>query len=199
MEARGAALQDVTKGSVLRGNMKSAILIFASITLAATIFFGCSRKSADAPTQPSGVVAFLDAGVSIDVGEGWQRIDDNPGLPVCPPTLVGPFGMVRAMLFAPGIADMQAATNALRSRFDSDSDAVKDSYHQEGFTADGGLQGQHVSYIERTTKNGDATEISSHNFIAQRKDGRCVAISYLGSSGADSNTVQMIQKSLKLQ
>ena len=179
--------------------MKSTILIFAIIALTVTLV-ACKRENKDVLPQESGVVVFPDAGVSIDVGAGWKRIDLSPGLPVCPPTLVGSAGMVRAMLFAPGITDLQSATNAVRSMFDGDSDATKDSYRQEGFTTDSGLHGQHISYSERTEKDGSVTETRSHSFVMQRQDGRCVAISYLATASTDSDAVrQMIQKSLRLQ
>jgi len=179
--------------------MKTTILIVAVIALA-IIIVACKRKTADTLPQTAGVVVFPDAGVSLVVGDGWQRIDIGPGLPVCPPTLVGADGIVRAMLFAPGITDLQAATNTVRSMFDGDSGAVKDSYRQEGFTTDSGLQGQHISYSVQTTKNGSTTEARSHRFLVQRQDGRIVAISYIAIGKSDSEAVhQMIQKSLKLQ
>lgn len=178
--------------------MKFAIVIFA-VTALAIGLIGCKRGHGDAASQ-STVVVFPDAGVSIDVGTGWVRNDMSPGLPVCPPTLIGSAGMIRALLFAPSVSDLQKATNAVRSRFDGDSDADKDSYHQESFTADGGLRGQHISYTERTQKDGSTTELRSHSYIVQRQDGRCVTISYLAPAETDSDSVRlMIQKSLKLQ
>ncbi len=108
--------------------------------------------------------------------------------------------MVRAMLFAPTISDMQAATNAVRSMFDGNSDAVRDSFRQETFTADSGLSGQHISYVARTKKDGTVTEIRSNQYIVQRKDGRCIAISHIAITQTDADTVrQIVQKSLKLQ
>jgi hypothetical protein len=179
--------------------MKSTILLVAITTLA-IMFIGCKRENTNVMPQESGVVVFPDAGVSIDVGAGWKRIDISPGLPVCPPTLVGSSGIVRAMLFAPKVSDMQAATNTVRSMFDGDSDTIKDSFHQEDFTADGGLHGQHISYSQRTEKDGNVTETQSYSFIVQRQDGRCVAISYIATASSDSDAIrQMIQKSLKLQ
>lgn len=179
--------------------MKTIIPIVTIIAIAA-IFVGCKLKSADTLGQVAGIVVFPEAGVSLDVGDGWQRIDISPGLPICPPTLVGSHGMVRAMLFAPGISDLEAATNEVRSMFDGDSNAVKDSYHQDGFTTDSGLQGQHILYSTKTTTNGRMTESRSHSFIVQRQDGHFVAISYITVAGSDSDAVhQMIQKSLRLQ
>jgi len=172
--------------------MKICNLIFAGLVLAIGLT-ACKRESSE-------VVLFPDAGVSINVGEGWKRIDISPGPPVCPPTLIGSAGMVRAMLFAPRITDIQAATNAVRSMFDRNSDAVKDSYHQEPFATGSGLHGQHIFYSDQTKKDGSITELRNHNFIVQRADGRCVAISYLATTESDSDSVkQMIEKSLRLQ
>ena len=186
-------------GSVRASIMKTTILIVAVIALA-IICVACKRKSADTLPQEAGVVVFPDAGVSLVVGDGWKRIDISAGLPVCPPTLVGSAGLIRATLCAPAISDLQAASNRLRSIFDDNPDAVKDSFQEEGFTTDSGLQGQHISFSAQTTIHGSVTEMRSHNFIVQRQDGRFVAISFITTVRTDSDAVrQMIQKSLKLQ
>ena len=177
---------------------KFTTLIIAFIVLMGA-FVACKRENTDVVPQTSGVVVFPDAMVTVDVGQGWQRIDVSPGLPVCPPTLVGPAGMVRAMLFAPSVSGIQTATNVLRKMFDGNSDAVKSSFHQEEFRTDSGLRGQYVSYAVRTEKDGNTTETRSHSFVIERQDGRCVAISYIAPAKMDSDAVcQMIQKSLKL-
>jgi hypothetical protein len=132
--------------------MKSTIFIFVFIALAVT-FVACKRKSTEIQPQDPGMVVFPAAGVSLDAGTDWKRVDTNPGLPVCPPTLVGPAGMVRAMLFAPRISDMQTATNAVRSMFGNDTNAARDSYHQEDFTTDSGLHGQHIFYSRLIQKS----------------------------------------------
>ena len=179
--------------------MKPAVFAVLFFALAA-VFIGCKRENKNLLPQASGVVIFPDAGVSIDVGTGWKRIDVNPGLPVCPPTLVGSAGIVRARLFAPGISDMPAATNAVNAMFNDDNDADKNSFHQEDFTTGSGLRGQHIFYNERTGKNGSVTEMRSHRFIIQRQDGRCAAISYIATTNSDSSKVRaMILNSLKLQ
>jgi hypothetical protein len=179
--------------------MKFSNSIFVIFLLAISLT-ACKRDGSGAVSQGAGNVLFPDAGVSIDVGDGWKRIDISPGPPVCPPTLVGSAGVVRAMLFAPHVTDMQAATKAVRAMFDHNPDAVKDSYHQEPFTTDSGLHGQHAFYSDRTEKDGNITELRSHNFIVQRADGRCVSISYLATAQSESDALeQMIEKSLRLQ
>jgi len=179
--------------------MKSIVLVFAILAIA-VLFLGCKRGSSDISPQKSGVVTFSDAGVSIEVGTGWARVDKkDPGLPICPPVLLGAAGTVNAMLFDPKILDMQAAANVMRLRFDHDGDAIRDSYQQEAFTADGGLCGRHISYSETMEKDGRIEEMRCHIFIVQRQDRRCVIINYITTPSTDSDTVrQTIQKSLKL-
>src|SRR5947207_13838744 len=113
-------------------DMKLTIIITGlTLTAAATLLVACKRESKSFAEQSSGVVAFAGAGVSLDVGQGWKRIDMSPGLPICPPTLVGEHGMVRAMLFAPDRSDLQTAANSLRATFDANEEATKDAFRQE--------------------------------------------------------------------
>src|SRR5436190_11796305 len=95
----------------------TVIIIGLALVAVTTLLAGCKRESKSFTEQGSGVVTFADAGVSLDGGEVWKRIDISPGPPVCPPTLVGEHGMVRAMLFAPDRSDIQKATGSLRSAF----------------------------------------------------------------------------------
>jgi hypothetical protein len=181
--------------------MKVTIIIAGlALVAVATFLMGCEPKNKSFTEQSSGVVVFADAGVALDVGDSWKRIDISPGPPVCPPTLVGEHGLVRAMLFAPNHSDIQNAASGLRSTFDASAEAVRDSFRQEEFAAESGLRGLHVSYAQRSGKEGQATEMHSHNYIVTNRAGRCVSISYLATAASDSDVVhQMIRKSLKLQ
>ncbi len=181
--------------------MKLAIIIAAlALVGIATLLLACKRERKSFTEQSSGVVAFVDAGVSLNVGDGWKRIDLSAGPPVCPPTLVGEHGIVRAMLFAPDRSDLQKAASGLRAAFDANAEAVKDSFRQEEFSAESGLQGVHVSYAQRSEKEGHVTEMHSHNYVITNRVGRCVSISYLASAVSDSDAVhQMVRKSLRLQ
>ncbi len=179
--------------------MKYAIL---GIAIVGVLVFAaaCERKPARTPAQRSGEVVFPRAGLSIAVGEGWQRIDLDPGVPVCPPTLVDPAGMLRAMIFDADRPDPQSAATRLRASFESNSDADKASFRQEDFTTDSGLAGVHLSYTARHQKDGTVTEMRSHNYIVKNKEGRCVAISYTVPAQAEADSVhQMVRKTLKLQ
>jgi hypothetical protein len=182
-------------------NMKTTIII-AGLALAgvATLLVACKPESKSFTQQSSGIVVFADSGVALEVGDGWKRIDINPGPPVCPPTLVSEHGMVRAMLFAPDSSDVEEATSNLRSMFDANAEAVKDSFREEDFAAESGLRGVHVTYVERPQKEGQAVEMHSHNYIITNQAGRCVSISYIAPADGDSGVVhQMIRKSLRLQ
>ena len=181
--------------------MRITIIIAGLVLIAvATFLVACKRESKSFTEQSSSVVAFAGAGVSLDVGQGWKRIDMSPGLPICPPTLVGEHGMVRAMLFAPDRSDLQKAASSLRATFDANAEAIKDSFRQEEFTTESGLRGLHLSYAQRSEKEGRVTETRSHNYMVTNRESRCVSISYLATAASDSETVhQMIRKSLKLQ
>jgi len=176
-------------------------MITASVALSAvaTFFVACTRESKPKAQTP-GVVAFAGAGVSLKVGEGWTRIDMSPGLPICPPTLISKHGIVRAMLFASDRSDVPKAATSLRGAFDSNTEAVKDSFRQEEFTTESGLHGIHLSYAQRSPKSGDVIETRSHNYIITNRENRCVSISYIATATSDSDAVhQMVRKSLRLE
>jgi hypothetical protein len=170
-----------------------------TVLAVAALLVACKRESKSFIEQSPGVVAFAGAGVSLDVGQGWKRIEMSPGPPICPPTLVGEHGMIRAMLFAPDFSDLQKAAGSLRGRFDANAEAIKDSFRQEEFTAESGLRGLHLGYAQRSEKEGRVTEARSHNYIVTNRESRCVSISYIATAASDSETVhQMIRKSLRL-
>ena len=176
------------------------IITFLVLTAAVTFWVARDRKGSHATPQNSGVVTFVGSGVSLEPGEGWQRIDIDPGLPVCPPTLVGPGGMVRVMLFEPSCKDLPQAVNSLRAMFDSNTEGTKDSFKPEEFRTETGLTGVRVSYSQRTQTNGTLTFMHSHNFVVTNRAGRCVSVSYLVTGEKDSVSVhQMITKTLKLE
>jgi len=165
-----------------------------------TFLIGCGRKDASFTEQDPGIVTFADAGVSVEVGNGWQRIDASPSPAVCSPTLVGKPGMLRAMLFPPDRSDIAKASSAIRFAFDGNAEAVKDSFRQEPFSTESGVRGVQLSYAQRTEKDGRVTEMHSHNYVLTNHAGRCVSISYISTAANDSDTVQqLIRKSLKLK
>jgi hypothetical protein len=178
--------------------MKQFIALIAVGLLA--VMAGCGRKSGGMVAQPAGVVAFPRAGISLTLDAGWERIDADPGIPVCPPTLIGTNGMLQAMIFDANRPDPKTASSKLRAAFEANSDSAKDSFREEDFVTESGLKGVHLSYTSRPEKNGAVTQIRSHNYIVQNGEGRCVAISYLTTVRTESDGVhQMIQKTLKVQ
>lgn len=147
-----------------------------------------------------GIVVFDGAGISLVPGDGWQQIDATPGLPICPPTLVGSSGMVRAMLFAPHLSDLNIAVNSLIEQFSSNPKTVKGSVMQKEFTAKSNLTGICLSYTERTENDGSVIDLRSYSYVVKNNQGRCVAVSYITMVGQDSGSVhQMILNSLRLE
>jgi hypothetical protein len=177
--------------------MKYSVLLTSVIGLL-VLAVACKRRTTVA--QQAGDVIFARAGILLTVGEGWQRIDLDPGVPVCPPTLVSDAGMVRAMIFDANRPDPETAATKLRAAFEANSDAIKDSFRQEDFTTETGLQGVHLSYTARSQKDGASVETRSHNYVVKNREGRCVAISYTVPARAESDAVhQMVRKTLKLR
>jgi hypothetical protein len=173
------------------------VIVIVGILILAT---ACGRKSAPTVVQQPGEVVFARAGISLLVGEGWRRIDLDPGVPVCPPTLVSGAGMVRAMIFDANRPDPQTAAARLQASFEENADADKTSFRQEDFKTESGLAGVHLSHTARQQKGGTVTEIRSHNYIVKNQEGRCVAISYTASAQGETDSVcQMVCKTLKLQ
>jgi hypothetical protein len=176
------------------------LLLAASVLGLLVIVPACKREPASTPAVASDEVTFPRAGISIVAGKAWQRIDIDPGVPVCPPTLVGGGGMVRAMIFDANRTDPQTAATILRASFESEPGALKDSFQQESFTTESGITGVHLSCTGRSEKHGTVTETRSHNYIIKNRDGRCVSISYIAPGGKESDAVHsMIRKTLKLQ
>lgn len=179
-------------------NMRSHCIILALILFVAA-FAACKRENSDNAAPTRSVVVFRDAGVSVDVGANWKRVDFAPGPPTCPPTLSSSNGIVGAMLF--GKEDtMQLAIDVAHSMYLANTNSIKDSWHQVGFKSDSGLAGQHISHTETRTRHGNKTLQQIHNFIVQRKDGCLVSINYDAPVCDSADAVpQMIQRSLKLQ
>src|SRR5439155_9287986 len=100
--------------------MKFIAFVLLSIVM---MLMACKRENPQIASQDAGTVVFSEAGVSLDVGSGWRRIDMTPGPPVCTPTLVSEAGMVRAMLFAAELSDVQSAARSLRTASGSNADA----------------------------------------------------------------------------
>lgn len=175
--------------------MKPAILLSTIIALAIALV-ACSRESAPVVPQEAGIVLFPDAGISIEVGEGWKR-HESPAPPICSPMLVGEQGLVQVILLPQWFPNVQTATDSMRSRLMQ----LKVPCHQEAFTTGSGLNGQRIFYSSGPVqgKSGNVIEIRNDNFYVQRHDGRVVEVSCITFDTNSAPVLQTIQKSLKLQ
>ena len=181
--------------------MKFTIVIAVlALVAVATVLVACRTESKSFTERNSGVVVFADAGVALDVGEGWKRIDNSPGPQVCRPILLGEHGVVRVILFVPDRSDLLKAAGGLRATFDANAEAVRDSFQQEEFATESGLRGLHVWYVQRSEKEGQVIESHWHDYIVTNRAGRCVSVSYRATAADDSDIVhRMVRKSLRLQ
>lgn len=179
--------------------MKPTLLVIALFALAVTLV-ACKRKSAEvAPTQ-SDFVAFAGSGLTLVPGDGWKRIEISAGLGQCPPTLVGTSGLIQVLILPPERSDPQVAVTGFRAAFDANPKAVKDSFRQEQFISESGLQGLRLSYSQQSEKDGQVTESRSYNYIVRNREGRGVGVNYIAIAKGDSDAVhQMIRQTLKLQ
>ena len=171
--------------------MKNLVLLVTAIGL--LVLVGACKPQAGKPVpQKPGEVIFSPAAISITVGKDWLRIDGKKRQLVCSPTLVGKGGMIHGMLYGSGFKDLKSAAVQLRESFETNPMAVKDSFRQEEFTTDSGLQGIHLSY---TTGN-----MFSHSYIIKNGAGNCAGISIITSGGSEGDAaLEMIRKTLKLQ
>ncbi|MBN9694087.1 MAG: hypothetical protein J0M24_27925 [Verrucomicrobia bacterium] len=179
--------------------MKPTILIFVLIAVGVVIV-ACNRQSTEATPPSSGAVAFSGSGITLTPGDGWKRIEIAAGPGQCPPTLVGTGGMVQVLVLPPDRSDPQVAVKGLRAAFDANTKAVKDSFKQEQFTTESGLQGIRASYSQQSEEDGRVTESRSYNYIVRNRDGRGVGVNYIATAQSDSDAIhQMIRKTLRLE
>lgn len=179
--------------------MKPTILIFGLVAVG-VVLVACNRQSTEAMPSSSGAVAFSSSGITLTPGDGWNRIEMAAGPAHCPPTLVGTGGMVQVLVLPTDRSDLQVAVTGLRAAFDANTKAVKDSFKQEKFTTEGGLQGIRVSYSQQSEKDGRVTESRSYNYIVRNLEGRGVGVNYIATAQSDSDAIhQMIRKTLRLK
>ena len=179
--------------------MKPAIVIVGLVAVG-VVLVACNRQSTEATPPSSGAVAFSGSGITLTPGDGWKRIEVAAGPGQCPPTLVGTGGMVQVLVLPPDRSDPQVAVTGLRAVFDANTEAVKDSFKQEQFTTESGLQGIRVSYSQQSEKGGRVTESRSYNYIVHNLEGRGVDVNYIATAQSDSDAIhQMIRKTLRLK
>lgn len=183
--------------------MKLVILI-TTLAALATIGVACKRQEADTTTPSAGAVVFEGSGVSLIPGDDWKQIGRSsfagaapPG--VCLPTLAGKAGLIQVLLLPTDRSDPQTAATGLRTGFDANPKAIKDSFKQESITVQSGAQVIYVTYSQSPEKEG-GSESRSHNYIVKNREGRGVAINYITMARTDSDTAhKMIRQTLRLQ
>ena len=183
--------------------MKRTILIIASVAIAA-VLVGCGRQAPDTSPPSTRAVIFEGAGVSLVPGDEWKQIGRGSftgAAPagVCLPTLVGKAGLIQVLLLTPDRSDPLTAVAGLRTVFDANPKAIKDSFKQESIALQSGVQVIYVTYSHQPEKAG-GSESRSHNYIVKNREGRGVTINYITMASSDSEAVhQMIRETLKLE
>jgi hypothetical protein len=148
--------------------------------------------------KPSHRINFKPANVSVDPGEGWKRLDVPAEPPVCSPRLICKAGMINALVLD-DFTDIKRAADFMQSRFATTSKVVADSFKQEDFTTDSGLNGIHLSYTAGSA-NSTTPDRRSHSFITHNMVGKCVSVSYITSPSDESVVVlEAICKSLRVE
>jgi hypothetical protein len=147
--------------------------------------------------KPSHRVDFTPARVSIDPGEGWNVLNIPPDPPSCSPQLISKLGIINAVMVDSDITEVNKAAEKLQAVFSNTGKAQPDSFKQEPFTTDSGLNGIHLSY---TGKSSDGSaNMRSHSFITQRAS-QCVSISYITTADVESPAVlEAIRKTLRVE
>jgi len=183
--------------------MKLTILVIALVAIAA-VLVACKRQATDAIPPSTGAVAFEGSGVSLVPGDEWKQIGRGsfvgaapPG--VCLPTLTGKAGLIQVLLLPPDRSDPQTAAAGLRTAFDANPKAIKDSFRQESIAVQSGARVVYVTYNRQPDKEG-GSEGRSHNYIVKNREGHGVAINYITMARSDSDAVhQMIRQTLKVE
>lgn len=108
--------------------------------------------------------------------------------------------MIQVLVLPAQRSDPQVAVAGLRAAFDANQKAVKDSFKEEQFVTESGLQGIRVSYSQTSEKDDQPIESRSYNYILRNREGHGVGVNYIATSKSDSDEVhQMIRQTLKLQ
>ncbi len=149
--------------------------------------------------KPSHRVEFKPALVSVDLGEGWQVLDNPTKPPTCAPRLVSEVGMMSTLLLERQ-TDVQKAADFLQEAIVAASRVEPNSLKQEPFTTDSGLTGIHISYLARTEKTATAPDTRSHDFVFRNRQGQCVSVNYTTSPRVESPAIlEAIRKTLRVE
>ena len=183
--------------------MKLTILLTVLVVVAA-VFVACKQQASDVTPPSTGAIVFEGSGVSLTPGDNWKQIGRDsfagatpPG--VCLPTLASKAGLIQVLLLPADRSDPQTAAAGLRTAFDTNPKAIKDSFRQESITVQSGAQVIYVTYSQQPDKEG-GSESRSHNYIVKNRAGRGVAINYITMARSDAEAVhQMIRRTLQVE
>jgi hypothetical protein len=164
-------------------------------------------ESAHAPPPAiTGTITFDGSGASLTPGDGWYRYDPPTGAGVflrqgtaCGPIIANDSGMLSVSLQDKQHSSLQSMAARIRAECDSLAAADRRSFRREAFITESGLRGLHVSYVQRSVRDGRASVTRCHHYLVINRDGRGVDVAYLADAERDSKAAhQMIRKSLSL-
>lgn len=187
--------------------MKLNIHTIGFVTL--LLFIAAIKCGGAQPSPPpiTGTITFSGSGISITPGEGWYRCEPPTGAGVffrggiaCGPTIVSESGMLSVGLMDKHYSSLESVAVQVREEYDSILSEDRHSLRREPFVTDTGLRGLHVSYVQRSVRDGRAAEVRCHHYVVTNRDGRVVDVAYLADARHDTNRAhEMIRQSLSLQ
>jgi hypothetical protein len=146
------------------------------------------------PTPPyfptAGRVLFPIPAISIDPGDGWLRYYTVWPKPECGLTLVGRGGFngsfIHAFVFGPEITNAQRAVESLRGDVAGQQGFIANSWKEEPFATESGLQGMHISYKQQypTPVRGwmGLMTQTSNEYIVTNAQAHCIRIMHTSAS-----------------
>jgi hypothetical protein len=141
------------------------------------------------------VVTFSEEGVSLTLKGRWMESELNSTKCAQPPKLTGSAGTIRAMLLPPDLKSPVRAAAGLEESLASRPNSVRRSALRDDFITATGLAGIHISFCQATGAEGES---HSHHYLVKNRDGRCVAINFVGADRPDAEQGdQMIRHSLR--
>jgi hypothetical protein len=181
-----------------------------TLQLIVIAFLVAAARSEGAQAPPpaiNGTVTFDGSGASLTPGDGWFRYDPPAGAGVflrdgtaCGPILASDSGMLSVSLRDLPHSSLESMAARVRAECDSLASADRRSFHRETFVSEGGLRGLHLSYVQKTVRDGKAGATRCHHYVFLNRDGRGVDIAYLADTARDAKAAHaMIRKSLILQ
>jgi hypothetical protein len=174
--------------------MKLNIHTIGFVTLLLFIGAGRCEGAAWPPAPITGTVTFSGSGASLTPGEGWYRYELEAGTGVflsdgihCGPIIASETGMLTVSLRDKQHGTLKAMAARVRAECKRLASADGGSFRRDAFVTESGLQGLHVSYVQRSVWDGRAEATRCHHYLINNRDGRGVDIAYLADAERDSN------------